>query len=206
MPCLTSQQLSQLFDSLEQEFKRSQNKEIIHSFLYSFTLKTLHPPSVHLCRCQGSSLSGQSFSAICLLYSSPKLFLMYSWLSSVRCSSNHVVVFTVLAHPSKKGLEPKDKKYADKRRHQAHSDMVTLRLIMDRLMKTTAQLTLHKRSDYRCFFDSNPNVEKLQSLRTFNTILSSWKIFRFTQIFPTRQRWKGDDFCLLSINVQPGVV
>lgn len=174
---------------------------------HSFILKTQHTPSVHLCRCQGSSLSGQSFSAICLLYSSPKLFLMYSWLSSVRCSSNHVVVFTVLTHPSKKGLEPKDKKCADKRRHQEHSDMFTLTLIMARLMKTTAQLTLHKRRDYGCFFfDYNPNVEKLQSLRTFNTILSSWKIFRFTQIFFTRQRWKGDDFCLLSINVQPGAV
>lgn len=68
----------------------------MHSYHWSW-----HRPSVHSCRCQGSSLRGLSFSAVCLLYSSAMLFLMYSWLSSVRCSSNHVVVFTVLKQPTK---------------------------------------------------------------------------------------------------------
>lgn len=60
----------------------------------------LQLPSVHSCRAHGSSLSGLSFSAVCLLYSSAALFLIYSWLSSVRCSSNHVVVFAVLMQPT----------------------------------------------------------------------------------------------------------
>lgn len=60
-----------------------------------WTLVISGPPSIHWCRSQGSSLRGLSLSAVCLPYSSAMLFLMNSWLSSVRCSSNHVVVFTV---------------------------------------------------------------------------------------------------------------
>lgn len=61
-----------------------------------YSQKTCYTPSVHSCRCQGSSFSGLSFEAVCLSYSSAILFLIYSLLSSVRCSSNHVVVVTVL--------------------------------------------------------------------------------------------------------------
>lgn len=80
----------------------------------SYSQKTWHLPSVHSCRCQGSSLSGLSFAAVCLLYSSAMLFLMYSWLSSVRCSSNHVVVVTVLIQPTNwEGLQDKKVRQSD---------------------------------------------------------------------------------------------
>lgn len=108
MPSFTATKPTLRLPETRLKKKSCQDRQIIHSFLKKTkqTKTRKHTPSVHSCRCQGSSLSGQSFSAICLLYSSPILFLMYSWLSSVRCSSNHVVVFTVLAHPANlKGLE-----------------------------------------------------------------------------------------------------
>lgn len=107
-PSPTSQLLTQLVDYLgggaEQKMEckpTGKRPNVEQSFGQPW-----HPPSVHSCRCQGSSLSGLSFSAVCLLYSSAMLLLMYSWLSSVRCSSNHVVDFTVLTHPNERaGLQ-----------------------------------------------------------------------------------------------------
>lgn len=109
-------------------FKKKTAVRTGESFIHSFRENEGNTPCVHACRCQGSSLSGHSFSAVCLLNSWPRLFLMYSWLSSVRCSSNHVMVFAVLAHPATlKALETnkngknKDRVYKIKAREQIFS-------------------------------------------------------------------------------------